>query len=425
LHDLDRVEGHDAFIPSKDQAAMTMAMAHIPSLSQADHAASLLQRIHREFFPIVQRRGYSVLSVSEMCCCGDGLDVNVNVNSNGTTKKRRLRRPQPHNILGYNQTTFGGRTKKTHTIHLRLRQPNNHHIFYDYNDIAGTMCHELAHCDVSPHNAMFYQRMEEIQEQHAVFMVRGIVADRNGLFPMIGGAQSYTLGGGGGGGTMKNGSAAAAALARQQKSKLWMMPQGPQPLGGASKQLLPFMTPGEAAGNAAEERRRADEVWCMPCEPQIIELSDDDDDDEISNKINSNSNGKHLEEKLNQDNDDHRKKPARKRATSPIDLTTLDDDCHHSPPPPTTTTKPRLSFPPLLHQHHHCSRCTFINIPLALSCAVCAKELVSSTGVIQQLVRNDAIETCKATEVEKSKAEFGFNIYGNDKQASNQMNHLT
>jgi hypothetical protein len=185
------------------------------------------------------------------------------------------------------------------------------------------------------------------------------------------------------------------------------------------------MTPGEAAGNAAEERRRADEVWCMPCEPQIIELSDDDDDDEISNKINSNSNGKHLEEKLNQDNDDHRKKPARKRATSPIDLTTLDDDYHHSPPPPTTTTKPRLSFPPLLHQHHHCSRCTFINIPLALSCAVCAKELVSSTGVIQQLVRNDAIETCKATEVEKSKAEFGFNIYGNDKQASNQMNHLT
>jgi DNA-dependent metalloprotease WSS1 len=406
LHELDRVEGHDAFIPSKNQVAtaMTMAMAHMPSLSQADHAASLLQRIHREFFPIVQRRGYSVLSVSEMCCCGDGLDAAA-----GGRKKRR---PQPHNILGYNQTRFG-RTN-THTIHLRLRQPTNHRVFYDYDDIAGTMSHELAHCEVSPHSAKFYRLMDEIQEQHAVFMVRGIVADRAG-FPMNS-AQSHTLGGG-----RSNGSAAAAALARQRTRAPWM-PQGPQPLGGASKPLLKFMTPGEAAGNAAEERRRADEVWCMPCEPEIIELSDDEN--EIGKRLvavtklrGDGSNKKDLEEKVNQDNDDDRKMPARKSQTSPIDLT-LDDDEHHLPPP----KQPRLAFP---LQHHHCPLCTFINAPLALSCAICANELVSSTGAIQQLVRNDAIETCKAAEVEKSKAQFGFNIYGNDHQVSNQMKHLT
>jgi hypothetical protein len=46
----------------------------------------------------MMRRNYSVLSISEMCCCGDGLDYEPTA-ANG---KRRM----SHNILGYNMTNF-------------------------------------------------------------------------------------------------------------------------------------------------------------------------------------------------------------------------------------------------------------------------------------------------------------------------------
>ena len=147
---------------------------NIPHLPNSDVASSLLRRIENEFLPIARRRGWNVLSISEMCCCGDGLDARRdrgNLGRGGGGRGRR-RRPAPSNVWGYNMTTFGGGgvgvggrggggRRKSHRIHLRLRDPTDHSVVLPYEDVAGTMSHELAHCGVGPHSAEFYRLMEE------------------------------------------------------------------------------------------------------------------------------------------------------------------------------------------------------------------------------------------------------------------------
>jgi len=61
----------------------------------------------------------------------------------------------PNNVLGYNRTSTSYRGK-IHDIHLRLRRPGSHELI-DYESIAATMCHELAHCVRGPHDAHFYK----------------------------------------------------------------------------------------------------------------------------------------------------------------------------------------------------------------------------------------------------------------------------
>lgn len=376
----------------------TLHLAHLQSLDQATHAAALLQRMYKEFFPIIQRRNYHVKSISELCCCGDGLDTDHNHSTSTSTntdlRRTKKRRKQPNNILGYNQTTtYGSRQQQQyHTIHLRLRHADNHHIFYSYEDIAGTMSHELAHCEVSRHNSKFYKLMDEIQEQHAVLLTRRIVVDTMG-FPFHS-PQAYTLGGGTT--TTSNGTGShLSSLVRKQQTQ-WM-PQGPQTLGGESKLIVQaFLTPGEAAGIAAEERRRrqADEVWCMPCrtEPEIIEVwcheSSTNSHDttillnqqfKVSAAVAVNHNDKTTIDLANDDDEDD---------------DTYDENVQRS-------------------KQQECLLCTYMNPPsTALVCGMCGTELQSSIKLIQQLVRQDAIEACKESEVERSKAEFGFNIYG-------------
>jgi hypothetical protein len=53
----------------------------IPKLPNASQAESLLLRVVREFQPIIARRGYNVASISEMCCCNDGLDFEPTANA--------------------------------------------------------------------------------------------------------------------------------------------------------------------------------------------------------------------------------------------------------------------------------------------------------------------------------------------------------
>jgi hypothetical protein len=101
------VTGGDCSIPK---------LCHIPNLPHSDVCEATLKRIQQEFGPIVKLRGYRVLSVSEMCCCGDGLD-------HAGSRRRKLRK-QSANVWGYNMTRFG--RPKTHTIHLRLRDPRDH-----------------------------------------------------------------------------------------------------------------------------------------------------------------------------------------------------------------------------------------------------------------------------------------------------------
>ena len=458
-------------------------IAHIPTLGGAEETLRMLRRIHQEFFPIIQRRGYHVVSVSEMCCCGDGVDH--------LPHRRRKTRVMPNNVLGYNRSMFG-RTK-FHTIHLRLRDPRNHHRLLSYEEVAGTMAHELAHCEHGPHNAKFYKLMDEIQEQHAVYLTRGIVADRQG-FP-LNSNEAYTLGAHGGnrnhppaGGDQRN-NALRAAQTRREKQR-WM-PQGPQKLGG-DKDFRCWLRPREAAGMAAESRRIQDELWCQPCQPEIVEISSDEEEF-YNNPVRNRNKG--VRKEHDDDSSTANKslqsttiRPARKkRATKTnttmttvrskdiipagvIDLISDDDDDDDDDendddrkPAPLEAqrqsekggTNDKNDNSSSKSENGHvkndkwdCASCTFRNNPEAAVCAVCgtesARTVAETTAAVRalvekdhkqfedenlqltkKLVRDEAIKECKSNEVARSREQFGFNIYGTGETKSSKMNHIT
>ncbi len=261
-------EGH---IPNK------IPLYEIPNLAQSNACRNMLNRVHDEFLPIIRRRGYSVTSISELCCCGDGLDF----------VRRGKCRKMNNNVWGYNQTTTlrrGGTVKTSHTIHLRLRQPNsnNHqHEFFSYQDVAGTMAHELSHCVHQNHNQAFYKLTEEILEEHAVLQAQ-----------KFSGGNNYPV------------AAAAAAATTTTTTHTEAIPNittNGQRLGGNSAPNKSRLLDGnrlggrprhcrnhrELAARAAEARkhqmeqiRRMIERSKEPCVIEIFDNDDDDDDDD-------------------------------------------------------------------------------------------------------------------------------------------------
>ena len=119
-----------------------IAVQHISNLPNDNEAAAILRRIHFEFKEIIQRRKWNVISITEMCCCSDGKDHFPHKRGGRKTKT------MPDNVLGYNLTASS--YAKSHEIHLRLRHPRTHELL-DYESVAATMCHELAHCVRGPH----------------------------------------------------------------------------------------------------------------------------------------------------------------------------------------------------------------------------------------------------------------------------------
>ncbi len=112
-----------------DGGSDKITIQHIPSLPDEKIAAGILRRIHSKFSTIIEKRGWNVTSITEMCCCGDELDC---------LRKRKIK-VMPSNVLGYNHISTSQRGK-VHDIHLRLRHPRTNALL-DYKSIAGTMCH--------------------------------------------------------------------------------------------------------------------------------------------------------------------------------------------------------------------------------------------------------------------------------------------
>jgi DNA-dependent metalloprotease WSS1 len=262
---------------------------HIPTLPSADQANMLLQRVVREFEGIARDRGYNVVSVSEMCCCGDGLDHQPG--------SRRKRRKQPDNVWGYNQWTSRGGGRKVHTIHLRLRHPSDHSKFLLYEDVAGTMAHELAHCEHGPHNDKFFKLMDEILEQHAVLMAAGLSRNGGYTMPAFGGS-GHALGtattgrvgaalGNGEGGWGGGASRPTPAQVRNARLRHLQQQTSGNHSGGGGYKLgwdsvfTQWMTPAQAAVVAAEARRRMQQLRLRGdrcCRPVTIDVDSDDDD---------------------------------------------------------------------------------------------------------------------------------------------------
>lgn len=395
-----------------------------------------------------------------MCCCEDGLDY---LNSKKGGKRGRKTRRMPNNVLGYNLTQGS-----SHRIHLRLRNPTNHGTFYNYDDIAGTMCHELAHCERGPHDAKFYKIMDEIQEQYALYLVSGVVKDKEG-FP-IGSDQAFVLGG------RNNVSDSRsriereqAAVNRQKKSKLggtFVLGGGLLP-GSDRYSSLKHLPPAEAAKIAAErrieERRKNDSKYCLPCQEiiEILDGSSSEDEDAFTDDANK---------KIPAINQDTLSKNTKRSEVIVLCDSSSDEDTNHNMnrvkngKSTGTENRRKRSISPKYTDSWCCEGCSFINDLNVQECCRCNEKKTKSFSInagawtcrfctfdneidaiicsmcyqerpkmirqtkrmIQDIIRKDTIEDIKQLEVEKSREQFkGFNIYGDQKRSTSTLNHLT
>ena len=405
---------------STTTAITTPKVYHIPHLHNDTYAKQLLHRVVQEFLPILQRRQYNVMSISELCCCNDGLDFQHEMNAQQndgatiaahhqnqvitkTTKRRRGRkiRKVADNIWGYNRTTFsnyGGNNnnnnnnnRKQHTIHIRLRHTNDHTKFLLYEDVAGTLAHELSHCEHGPHDAKFFKLMDDILEEHANIMY-------NNQLTTTGTAKSLSLSAAAssslasttpfsgtgqrlGSGVIQgllgdDGTNATAATATMGQS------QGGQVLGG-DLAFVQWMSPKDAAVIAAETRRRqqllrlrGDHDCCRPCYDDDEE--DDNDDDDNEGPDADIKNGTRVETNSGSCNETdwnvavkNEKVESGFGVVNFIDLTELDDDDTYSDECHNKDTKTAWC----------CHRCTYRNRPLSLVCDICS--------TTRQILRSD------------------------------------
>ena len=389
-----------ASLPSSaavDHAPSSLKCCHIPKLPNAQQAKTLLARVVSEFEPIIKQRGYNVLSVSELCCCNDGLDFEPTANGH----KRRKKGKMSNNVWGYNQTTQSG-YPKSHTIHLRMRHPIGHETrFLPYEDVAGTMAHELAHCEHGPHNDKFYKLMDEILDQHAGLMASNL--SYNGAFIPSFTGTGQTLGGG-------NQGMAAARKQQQQQAR-------PGYKLGGDNQFTQWMTPAEAAVAAAEARRRQQQLrlrgdhCCRPCTITI----DDDSEEEAADRGDSDeSKPKAGAIRLGKSFisipgiQDTKKRGSEFAAAEAIDVENLQQQLQKELPPKSNGKVSNVASLPASHgcidltvdssdeettavrpkkkkvtalvlaatslAEWACSKCTYHNLPPALACSICHSE---------------------------------------------------
>jgi hypothetical protein len=140
---------------------------HIPHLPRADSAAATLKRIALEFMPIIRQRGYDIRTVSEFCCCGDGLDYQLGGQRFCVSRRGDIAGHGQSEVAGYNLLERTRGIQTVHSIHVRLRSPNNHELFFPYKQVVFALTHELAHCIHRHHKWQFHALWQELREQHA------------------------------------------------------------------------------------------------------------------------------------------------------------------------------------------------------------------------------------------------------------------
>ncbi|KAM5579938.1 DNA-dependent metalloprotease WSS1-like [Rosa sericea] len=188
-----------------------------------EDARKILEKVARQVQPIMRKRKWKVRILSEFS-------------------------PANPALQGLN---IGGGAE----VKLRLRRPNNEWDFYPYEQILDTMLHELCHNEHGPHNADFYNLLDEIRRECEELMGKGIT----------GTGQGFDLPGRRLGGFSRQPppsslrqTALAAAESRARRGAL--LPSGPKRLGGDSN-IKAALSPIQAAAMAAE-RRLHDDLWC-------------------------------------------------------------------------------------------------------------------------------------------------------------------
>lgn len=188
-----------------------------------DEAKEILDKVAKQVQPIMRKRKWKVKLLSEFS-------------------------PANPSLLGLN---IGGGSE----IRIRLRRQNNELDFFPFTQILDTMLHELCHNEYAPHNADFYNLLDEIRKELEELMAKGIT----------GSGQGFDLPGRRLGGFSRQPPLTALrqntlAAAENRKQREALLPSGPMRLGGDSS-IKSALSPVQAAAMAAE-RRLHDDSWC-------------------------------------------------------------------------------------------------------------------------------------------------------------------
>lgn len=186
-------------------------------------ARSLLDNIAKQVQPIMRKRKWRVKLLSEFY-------------------------PQNPALLGLN---IGSGQE----IKIRLRKPGRESEFLPYEELVGTMLHELTHNEHGPHDAKFYKLLDEITKECEDLMAKGISGTGQGFD-----APGKRLGGHSHNPPTSSLRQTALAAAEKRARTGSLMPSGPRRLGGDSV-IMQALSPIQAAAMAAERRLR-DDLWC-------------------------------------------------------------------------------------------------------------------------------------------------------------------
>ncbi|XP_028772023.1 DNA-dependent metalloprotease WSS1 [Neltuma alba] len=188
-----------------------------------DEARKILEKVAKQVQPIMRKRNWKVKVLSEFCPANPSLQ-GLNIGPGAEIK-------------------------------LRLRRPDREWDFFPYEQILDTMLHELCHNEHGPHNAQFYNLLDEIRKECEELMAKGISGTGQG-FDLPG----RRLGGFSRQPPLPSLRQAALAAAESRARHGALLPSGPQRLGGNSS-IKSALSPVQAAAMAAE-RRLHDDIWC-------------------------------------------------------------------------------------------------------------------------------------------------------------------
>lgn len=173
-----------------------------------DEANKLLHDVARQVQPILRKRQWTVPRLREFFPTNPNLLVRINavqgvcqlrvvslgcenlteIQSDSTSIPALQQAPaalaypvlavKAPRVQGLNVNGHGGTTSE---IRVRLRPHHSPNSFYPYEDILGTMLHEITHNVRGPHDAQFYKVLDEVTKECEDFMARGITGTGSGF----------------------------------------------------------------------------------------------------------------------------------------------------------------------------------------------------------------------------------------------------